>query len=82
MIEFMDNIVEAAEEFGKAGVEFAYWLVVELAKGIVIITAPVWILPYVLGRSILRNNNGGKCEEPDCKNCTFPPCGERNGKND
>ena len=41
-----------------------------LAKAVIVITAPVWILPYIL----LRDRNGGVCEQPDCKNCPFPPC--------
>ncbi|RKJ01273.1 hypothetical protein D7X87_20435 [bacterium D16-54] len=23
---------------------------------------------------LLKDNNGGKCEVPDCKHCPFPPC--------
>lgn len=70
MLDFMDEVVNAVEEFGEAAVEYAANLLVGLAKAVIVITAPVWILPYIL----LRDRNGGKCENPDCNSCPFPPC--------
>lgn len=70
MLDFMDEVVNTVEEFGEAAVEQAANLLVGLAKAVIVITAPVWILPYIL----LRDRNGGVCEQPDCKNCPFPPC--------
>lgn len=80
MIDFMDEIVEAVEEFANASVENMIIILGVVAKGAILITAPVWILPYKLIRDIMQDNNGGKCENPDCENCPFPPCGERGGK--
>lgn len=54
MLDFMDGIVEAVEEF-------AAFVLVVLAKWVILLTAPVWILPYKL----LRDRKGGKCENPD-----------------
>lgn len=51
-----------------------------LAKAFILITTPVWILPYILIRDILRDNNGGKCEKPDCDSCPFPPCQKGEGE--
>lgn len=80
MIDFMDEIVEAVEEFVSASVENAIIILGVVAKGAILLTAPAWILPYKLIRDIMRDTNGGKCESPDCENCPFPPCGERSGK--
>lgn len=44
-------------------------------KAAILITTPIWILPYV----ILRDRNGGECEKQDCENCPFPPC-EKGGR--
>ena len=60
MLDFMDGIVEAVEEFAD------------------LFTTPVWILPYKL----LRDRNGGKCENPDCNSCPFPPCEKGEAEND
>ena len=80
MIDFMDEIVEAVEEYANASVENAIIILGVVAKGIILLTAPAWILPYKLIRDIMRDNNGGKCENQDCENCPFPPCGERRVK--
>lgn len=70
MLDFMDGIVETVEEFAESAAELTAFFLAVLAKWVIVITAPVWILPYVL----LRDRNGGVCEQPDCKNCPFPPC--------
>lgn len=82
MIKFMDGIVEAVEEFANAGAENMIIILGVLAKIIILITAPVWILPYKLIRDIMRDTNGGKCESPDCERCPFPPCQKGEGGND
>lgn len=69
MLDFMDGIVEDVEEFAETAAELAAWILVILVKWVILLTAPVWILPYKL----LRDRNGGKCENPDCKSCPFPP---------
>ena len=56
MLDFMDDIVESVEEFAGAAVVFAIWLLITTVKAAILITAPVWILPYKL----LRDRNGGK----------------------
>lgn len=61
MLDFMDGIVEAVEEFAETAAELAAWILVILVKWVILLTAPVWILPYKL----LRDRNGGKCENPD-----------------
>jgi hypothetical protein len=71
MLDFMDGIVEAVEEF-------AAFVLVVLAKWVILLTAPVWILPYKL----LRDRKGGKCENPDCNSCPFPPCEKGEAEND
>ena len=86
MIEFMDGIVEAVEEFANASVENLIIIMGVVArvvaKAVILFTAPAWILPYKLIRDIMRDTNGGKCENPDCERCPFPPCEERGGGND
>ena len=78
MLDFMDGIVEAVEEFAETAAELAAWILVILVKWVILLTAPVWILPYKL----LRDRNGGKCENPDCKSCQFPPCEKGEAEND
>lgn len=80
MIEFMDEIVEAVEEFANAGVENLIIILGVVAKVVIFLTTPVWILPYKLIRDIMRDTNGGKCESPACERCPFPPCEEREGR--
>lgn len=82
MIEFMDGIVEAVEEFANASVENLIIILGVVAKVVILLTAPAWILPYKLIRDIMRDTNGGKCESPDCERCPFPPCEESGGGND
>ena len=77
MIEFMDGIVEAVEQFVEGVGENALIILGILVKIVTLITAPVWILPYKLIRDIAQDKNGGKCESPDCDRCPFPPCEER-----
>lgn len=46
MFEYMDGIVDAVEEIGQAAV----FVTICTAKAVLIITAPVWILPYAIWR--------------------------------
>ena len=46
MFEFMDGIVDALEEFVRAAV----FVMICIAKAVLIITAPVWVLPYAIWR--------------------------------
>lgn len=78
MLDFMDDIVESVEEFARAAVAVAIWLLITTVKAAILLTAPVWILPYKL----LRDRNGGKCENPDCDSCPFPPCEKGEAEND
>lgn len=50
MFEYMDGIVDAVEEFGQAAVDVAVFVTICTAKAVLIITAPVWILPYAIWR--------------------------------
>lgn len=50
MFEFMDDIVEAVEKFVKSATDVAVFLLICTAKLALIITAPVWVLPYVIWR--------------------------------
>ena len=78
MLDFMDGIVEAVEEFAETAAELAAWILVILVKWVILLTTPVWILTYKL----LRDRNGGKCENPDCKSCPFPPGEKGEAEND
>lgn len=50
MFEYMDGIVDAAEEIAQAAVDVAVFVTICIAKAVLIITAPVWILPYAIWR--------------------------------
>lgn len=50
MFEFMDGIVDAVEEFEQAAVDIAVFVMIGTAKAVLIITVPVWILPYAIWR--------------------------------
>ena len=50
MFEFMDDVVDAVEGFARAAVDIAVFVMICTAKAVLIITAPVWILPYVIWR--------------------------------
>lgn len=54
MIEFMDGIVEAVEEFARTVAEGMIFFLGVLAKFVIIITAPAWILPYKAIRAALE----------------------------
>lgn len=82
MIKFMDGIVEAVEEFANEGVENLIIILGVVAKVVILLTAPVWILPYKLIRDIMQDTNSGKCENQDCERCPFLLCEEREGGND
>lgn len=78
MIEFMDEIVEAVEAFANGVTDTAAALLIMAVKCVILITTPVWILPYKL----LKDNNGGRCENPECDSCPFPPCERGEAGND
>lgn len=80
MIKFMDEITEAIKQYTECVAEIAVYILGLLAKAFILITTPVWILPYMFIRDILRDNNGGKCEKPDCDSCPFPPCQKGEGE--
>ena len=84
MIKFMDEITEALtgaiKQYTECVAEIAVYILGLLAKAFILITTPVWILPYMLIRDMLRDNNGGKCESPDCDSCPFPPCQKGEGE--
>lgn len=50
MLEYMDEIVESVKEFTRGATEWAAAVVVMCGKVLLIITAPVWILPYTILR--------------------------------
>ena len=78
MIKFMDEITETLTEAVRTYVEWAgeiaIYILGLLAKGLILLSTPVWILPYMFIRDMLRDNNNGKCENQDCDGCPFPPC--------
>ena len=53
MFEYMDGIVDAVEEIGQAAVDVAVFVTICTAKAVLIITAPVWILPYAIWRKVI-----------------------------
>lgn len=54
MIEFMDEIVEAVEQFIEEGTENLIDILGILAKLLILITAPVWMLPYKAIRAVME----------------------------
>lgn len=50
MFEFMDGVVDAMEETGKVVVDGVVYCLICVAKLALIITAPVWALPYTIWR--------------------------------
>lgn len=80
MIDYMDEIVEAVKEFSEVMKDAAATLLVIVANILLLITAWTGVLPYEIFRVLQKDNNGGRCEKPDCKNCPFPPCDERSGR--
>lgn len=57
MFEFMDDVVDAMEETGKVVVDGVVYCLICVAKLALIITAPVWALPYTIwrkGRNMFR----------------------------
>ena len=50
MFEFMDGIVDALEEIVQVAVDIAVFVIICIAKAVLIITAPVWVLPYAIWR--------------------------------
>lgn len=70
MIKFMDEIVEAVERFVEGVGENALIILGILAKIVIFITAPVWILPYKLIRDIMQDS------------CPFSPSQKEEGRND
>ena len=84
MIKFMDEITEVLTGAVRAYMEWvgeiAIYILGLLAKGLILLSTPVWILPYMMIRDILRETNGGKCESQDCDSCPFPPCQKGEGE--
>lgn len=58
MIEFMDVIVEEVEQFIERAAENALIILGLLAKVVILLTTPVWILPYKY--KLLRERRGRK----------------------
>ena len=54
MFEFMDGVVDALEETGKVVVDGVVYCLICVAKLVLIITAPVWVLPYTIWRKGLK----------------------------
>lgn len=54
MFEYMDGIVDAVKELGQAAVDVAVFVTICTAKAVLIITAPVWILPYAIWKKRRR----------------------------
>lgn len=90
MIDYMDEIVEAVKRLAIDAKDITKEIITMLAdagataiiiltKALLLITAPAWVLPYAIFRDLQQDNNDGRCEKPDCKNCPFPPCDERRG---
>ena len=50
MFEFMDGVVDALEETGKVVVDGAVYCLICVAELALIITVPVWVLPYTIWR--------------------------------
>ena len=75
MFVSMDEIVEGFQGFPESMGEWGAAILLFFIKAAILITTPIWILPYV----ILRDRNGGECEKQDCENCPFPPC-EKGGR--
>lgn len=50
MFEFMDGVVDALEEFEQTAVDIAVFVMIGTAKAALIMTAPVWVLPYAIWR--------------------------------
>lgn len=75
MFEYMDEIVESLKGFTESAAKYGAEILLFFIKAIILITTPIWVLPYM----ILRDRNGGECEKQDCESCPFPPCekGER-----
>lgn len=48
MFEFMDGVVDAMKETGKVAVDGVVYCLICVAKLALIITAPVWALPYTM----------------------------------
>ncbi len=57
MIEFMDGIVDAVEQFVEGVGENTLIILGILAKIVILITTPVWILPYKMLRYIVQDRN-------------------------
>lgn len=52
MFEFMDGVVDVLEELGQAAVDGAVYCLICVVKLALIITAPVWALPYAIWRGV------------------------------
>lgn len=71
MIKFMDEIVEAVEEFARIVAVGVLFTIEALVKLLIIATVPVWILPYKLIRNIMLASSEGKLlpyQKGECEN--------------
>lgn len=57
MFDFMDEMVEDVEELVKGVAEFAAELLVVMAKTVILLTTPVWIIPYKIIRTRKRKGD-------------------------
>ena len=64
MIKFMDEIVEAVEQYVKGAGENAIIILGIMAKIVILITVPAWILPYKAIREVLERRANGTAANP------------------
>lgn len=64
MIKFMDEIAEtiigAVRTYAEWYREIAIYILGLLAKAFILVTTPVWLLPYMLIRDIVRKGGDGQ----------------------
>ena len=56
MFEFMDEIVEGIEQIAEVIKEGIVYIIVLTLKAVILITTPVWIIPY----KMLKDKKGKK----------------------
>lgn len=69
IIEMMSMIAERVEEAVECFAEFAYILFWALVFVVLIVTCPIWILPFLVGRRIYEirsERTGEEHSEQDC----------------
>jgi chemotaxis protein CheY-P-specific phosphatase CheC len=65
MIEFMDMITEALEEFANESIGNLMIALEVIAKLAILITTPIWILPYKLIMQDINRRKRKKAEKED-----------------